>query len=336
MRRRCGLLLLTGLCVWSAGCAGTARREDGSPIYGPRAWAEPPAPAQRVVALTAVRSGVVADPSAPKPEGLARYFPGLRRGSSEAPKVAARYRPTWFGLRPSSSPPATPASLGTQTYVTDARQQLNRSAPEPTVLPVALQVPSERASSDRRVTPTTAEGPPDDQPLPPNWAIDRMVRPTSGSASPATPAPSLDLGGKPAAPGEDEVNPLPPATEPAPGQVAEGTAGTPPVPSVEPPAARPVAEPSASTPPPAEASPASNSPTTQATQATSPAPVKPTSARVLASPQGEAPEPTLMVGPSPQAGAPTAKTWKRPCFRRLVRKVGKLGEYANPPTAAPH
>ena len=52
---------------------------------------------------------------------------------------------------------------------------------------------------------------------------------------------------------------------------------------------------------------------------------------VLASPQVEA---------SPQSPVVSAtkvkKTWRRPCLRRLVRRVWKLGEFANPPTAQPH
>ncbi len=57
---------------------------------------------------------------------------------------------------------------------------------------------------------------------------------------------------------------------------------------------------------------------------------------VLASPQVA---PSSQAKPSAQSAAtPTGatKTWRRPCFRRLVRRMCKLGEFANPPTAAPH
>ncbi len=49
--------------------------------------------------------------------------------------------------------------------------------------------------------------------------------------------------------------------------------------------------------------------------------------------------PSAQVAPTAQSvakPAAPAKTWKRPCLRRAVRKVWKLGEYATPPTAAPH
>jgi hypothetical protein len=51
---------------------------------------------------------------------------------------------------------------------------------------------------------------------------------------------------------------------------------------------------------------------------------------VLASPQVEA------SAQSPAATGGEAKAWRRPSLRRLVRRVGKLGEFADPPTAKPH
>ena len=55
---------------------------------------------------------------------------------------------------------------------------------------------------------------------------------------------------------------------------------------------------------------------------------------VLASPQRQ-------VAPQAAAGhqqtpAATVKTWRLPSVRRLVRRVGGMGEFATPPTAAPH
>ena len=101
---------------------------------------------------------------------LSRFFPGLARttpvapGSSPAAQVVAApeptsvptgpiiaanpIRPSWFGLRKAKVP---------QTYLTDVRGTAPRGkAVEPSYLPVALQVPTDRIT-DRAVTPTTAE-----------------------------------------------------------------------------------------------------------------------------------------------------------------------------------
>src|SRR6185312_7599434 len=146
---RCGIFLVLALWVVGSGCAGTARRPDGSSIWGPSAaWSDPPAPPQTQVAIPATGRQVVAVEPDAKPEGLAKYFPGLHRTPTEAPKLAARYRPSWFGLRPPKV---------SQVYTTDARVGLNRPMDEPTTLPVALQVPTERGVADRAVTPTKPE-----------------------------------------------------------------------------------------------------------------------------------------------------------------------------------
>ena len=362
MKRRCGLLLVVAFWAGASGCSSTARRTDGSPIFGPKAWNEAPAPPQKLVAAAPARSADAEEPAA-RPDGLARYFPALRRTNPEPPKVATRHRPTWFGLRPNPN-----KVVGTQTYMTDARAGLNRPGAEPTALPVALQVPSERGFADRAVTPTNAE------------SIRPATAPRStGSEDSSTPpgrdlvassTPGIpDFGGKPSRPGEDEVNPLPPAAEPnAPAAVASRM---PELPTIDPrerpttPGPEAKAEPvdvatqdeqavKAATPPvgpdPLDSTqPVSYStePTTQVAEASKgPAPAPETT--VSATPQTIPPKPhthvkpsavkpTSQVKPSPQSeAAPASHAWKRPCLRRLIRKVCKLGEYANPPTAAPH
>jgi hypothetical protein len=109
--------------------------------------------------------------------------------------------------------------------MTDARAGLARPYSEPAPLPVALQVPPSNASNDGAVKPAA------------------MVQPARGDAQPAdNTAPELpvaapttpavpNLGGKPSKPGEDEVNPLPPAIEPgnAPIVVASRMPAVPPV-----------------------------------------------------------------------------------------------------------
>jgi hypothetical protein len=106
MQRRCWILLLMALLAGSSGCASTARRDDGSAIFGPRAWNAPPAPPQRPVTLAADRSAPAADPDAPpapRREGLAKYFPHLFKQAPESTTLAEatpKPRPTWFGLRP--------------------------------------------------------------------------------------------------------------------------------------------------------------------------------------------------------------------------------------------
>ena len=253
----------------------------------------------------------------------------------------ASYRPTWFGLRPKPA----------QVYTTDARAGVNRyNGSEPSTLPVALQVPTDTA-----VTPTNAE--------------------TIRTDVPAT-APVPDFGGKPSKPGEDEVNPLPPAAEP--GTPAAIANRMPEVPAVD-----PLAAPKVETPEPSAANPAVkaaavvaptaddktvqvNSSSSDASrpaglpEATMPASYgvaqvdtktittghhhKATSA-VMATPQSDPKPPvtpTSQAKPSEQSETCTEKNccegqgWKRPCLRRLVRRVCKMGEFASPPTAAPH
>jgi hypothetical protein len=404
------------------------------PTVGNQAWSQAPAPPQRTVASTVPTSTPASNPSqspspfepndpASKPAGLAKYFPGLQRTAAEPPKVVARYRPTWFGLRP--NPTTVKPALPT-TYMTDARAGLNQPGSELSTLPVALEVPSPKPSTDRAVTPATVE-----QPI------------TGSSVNPSAPSPGM----KPMKPGDDEVNPLPPAIEPGnqPNAVVNpmpeipavdpitvpkpadsqspksDAAVTAPAPAVTPPAPTAAAPspavnapspimnvpapvmnvpapimnvpvPAVTAPAPAVTAPAPNDDKAkQAIPASStsslplglPEPTVPASyyastlvaqnavgfkkhhneAKVLASPQVAVkptpqavakpvvkptsqshPVPTSLSKPSPQTApsaqssetTETATTWKRPCFRRLIRKVCGLGEYADPPTAAPH
>ena len=350
MKRRCWIMISMALLVGSSGCAGTARRDDGSSVFAPRAWNAPTAPPQRAVSLTPDGTLAAADSAAPR-FGLSKYFPGLAKNQAETPTLAsAKPRPTWFGLRP-----AKPAA--TVTYMTDNREHLNRSGPSPTSLPVALQVPSDRMTADRQVTPTSGET----ISQPPSQARvsdgDAATKPSEEVV--ATSSRPIDFGGEPSKPGEDDVNPLPPAAET--GTPAAVVNRMPPTPSIDP-MSSPSAERQASisgsddnsasddqaikaSAPPVEATspvaPDVPKPTSKQAVVT-PQVVTPTS-KVYASPQGPAPDPakhvhpTSQAKPSPQSASATdTHHWQRPCLRRLVRRVCKMGEFADPPAAAPH
>jgi hypothetical protein len=383
MMRRIAILLVLALWVGGTGCAGTARRPDGTSIFSPRAWNEAPAPPQRTVAVATETKPTEAEPTA-KAEGLAKYFPGLARAPVAPPKTVSRYRPTWFGLRPNKE---------TQVYTTDARAGLNQKVgPEPTTLPVALQVPTERRTADGAVAPTAAEAAGPRKPS--SRVSDIGVLATTGN-DPESAVKQTDFGGTPSKPGEDEINPLPPAAEP--GSAAALANKMPELPAVDPlqqvkvagpePAATvtgPKSDPLAaiapetrdsapanppSNPIPASGLPEPTFPASYTTQSTQPAPVQNPAApqasvqasaapaqapspgktkfceamkswvrshHVLASPQSE---PVSCVTASPQSDVCPAcghHEWKRPCLRRLVRKSFNLGEFADPPTAAPH
>jgi hypothetical protein len=350
MKRRCWILLSMALLVGSSGCAGTARRDDGSSIFGPRAWNAPTAPPQRTVSMTPDGSVAAADPVAPR-FGLSKYFPALTKKEADAPVLAStKPRPTWFGLRPSK-----PAA--TVTYMTDTREQLNRSGPLPTSLPVSLQVPSNRVAADRQVTPTSGETISPAPTQAQNTDGDAATKPSEEVV--ATSSRPIDFGGEPSKPGEDEVNPLPPAAET--GTPATVVNRMPPTPSIDPLSSPSTDRPAsssgsddksasddqtikASTPPVETTSPVAPEPPKQPTTqvVTAPQVVTPTST-VYASPQGPPPKPTSQIIPSSQAkpspqGASATDTnhWQRPCLRRLFRRVCKMGEFASPPTAAPH
>jgi hypothetical protein len=399
MRKRCGLLLLVSLATGLSGCAAT-KMGDGTPTYGPQAWSQAPAPPQKTVATTvptAQPSPFDEPTSTPKPVGLAKYFPGLQRTQPDPPKVATRYRPTWFGLRPNpdANKPAQPT-----TYMTDARVGLSRPlyAPEPASLPVALQAPVPISTNDGAVKTTNAE-----QSVPGSNA-NQAPTPTPASAPPVLdPSASNnvssnvpDSGDKPSSPGEGEVNPLPPelgSNSPSIKVVDQMPADPVVAPSESPKLGKPEPAQSASV---TQATPVPNAPSdikaikaiTPATNPTLPPGVPDTTVpasyasivvaqeavgfkklsdcKVFASPQS-APAPTpqscskpapapqvkptsqavptsLSSKPSPQASpssqtcatAPAATTWQRPCLRRLIRKCCGLGEFADPPTAAPH
>jgi hypothetical protein len=383
MRKRCGLLLLVSFATGLTGCAAT-RMGDGTPTYGPQAWSQAPAPPQRSIASTAptAQPSPFAEPEQ-KPVGLARYFPGLQKPQNPQPtKVVARYRPTWFGLRPNPdlARPAQPT-----TYMTDARAGLTQPlySSEPTSLPVAIQIPIPASSSDEAVKPANAEQPSDTKPATPS------AKPAPSSDSSAT---IPDFGDTPRIPGESDVNPLPPAI----GSVIPTPSGVtnriPEVPAVDPQPA-----PKLGTPEAASISLASPSPTApndeKAAKAVTPSlppdlpePTVPASyttalvaseavgfkklsdCKIFASPQSvpapaptpqssprpvakstpqavpkAKPVPTSLTKPSAQAAPsaqspakPTETTWQRPCLRRLIRRCCQLGEFADPPTAAPH
>ena len=339
MKRRCALILMLALAAGTTGCATSTRRPDGSQMFGTNAWDQAPAPPQSVLAPTNSRPVSAAESTPkPKPEGLARYFPGLQRNSTETPRVAARYRPTWFGLRPNKV-------VETQTYMTDARAGLGHPGPEPTSLPVALQVPTDRA-----VTPTNAESA---RPEPSSNSPAKEVA-SSKSTLPDPLASGLpDFGGKPSGPGEDEVNPLPPAAEP--GTPAAVAGRMPELPAVDP-RERPRMDPPKSeegsssdekavkaTVPPADPLEPTSYSTQPTNQTAKPIEVPTPSTTVLASPQSAPREhvhkskaksparpspqvtPTSQVKPTPQSEATHA--WKRPCvLKRLIHKSCKPGE----------
>jgi hypothetical protein len=289
--------------------------------------------------------------------------------------------------------------------MTDARPWLNKPALDTATLPVSLEVPvpipAPKPATDHAVAPTSAE-----QPMSPSVSnTNPATWPTENTSTPVLASNAIpDFGGRPSKPGEDEVNPLPPAIEPG-SQPTAAVSRMPEVPPVDPqgpsqPANPVTAQPIAVSPVPASATlapsdlnalkaitPVTNSSVTPGLpEATVPASYassliaseavgfhKSSAGKVLASPQSTVkptsqaapspqsppkprpqikptgqslPVPTSLSKPSPQAttttaspqsgGTPAATTWQRPCLRRLVRKVCHLGEYADPPTAAPH
>ena len=399
MRYGLGLVVLSFVAGLS-GCAATSRM-DGGPSLGSQAWNQAPAPPQRTVANTSPAAVPVEDDvfhAAQKPAGLAKYFPGLQRPPAESPKVLARYRPTWFGLRPSSTPAAPPAPTN---YMTDARAGLNQPILDPATLPVALQVPSPKGATDAAVNPAGAEEPI----VGPAKATESGSTADSTSAKPASELPVLGSG--PMKPVSEDVNPLPTANEPGSQPVAVvnqmpdvpavnpqdsakpansetvpslaqtpagSTADAPkaPDPLADAKAVKAVTNPINPTLPPGLPEPtvpasyasivvaqqavgfkkhsiervyASSQSVPRPTAQSVPRPTAQSIPRPIIKPTAQSqPVPTSLSRPSPQAtpsaqsGATSASetTWQRPCLRRLVRKVCKLGEYADPPTAAPH
>ncbi len=213
--KRYGIVALLAFWVGGTGCAGPARRDMFSKSR-PDAFAEAPAPPQVTIASPTVRPDgrVVATAAGSRSDaqGLSKYFPSFRRAPTEPVKVASTSRPTWFGLRkPKIS----------QVYTTDARVDLNRKPFEPSMLPVALQVPT-----DHSVTPTSAEGSTpvvDPAPAPPS-----SVKPRPVAETPPSPAEAE----APKAPAV-EVAELAPAS-PVAGAPTPGGQGMPDVPPVDP------------------------------------------------------------------------------------------------------
>ena len=403
--RRLGFFM--AICAGATGCATTAH-PDASKQARAVAWTKPAVAPPRQVSLPPEQGYSFVATKADEPEKyrLAHYFPGFGRptptpapvkavpvqaDAAPAPTVVATKpaattaRPSWFAFRKPKLP--------VQTYMTDVRPVGGRKGLDPTVFPVALQLPGGRIA-DKAVVPTSVDLPAADKPAvgatPEPAAAPEAAVPTNPDSSQAAADPlsptEAQLAVKPLdslasdAPAQSvaEVSPPPadeapdePSSKPEPKATTETPlvdprerprmAANPPAPAATTGADEPKSigdEPMMrSSPPPPTPAPAQPAPDARAIKAAPsaadpdnslglPAATMPASytqhnsiavrgsyqappGPVLASPQ---------VGPSPQSAAqPTAaKTWKRPCLRRLIRRMCKLGEYANPPTAQPH
>jgi hypothetical protein len=202
MLRRCWIVGALALWVGGSGCTTTARRTDGPTALSSRIWGEAPAPAppQRQVALPPEREETPT--ASTSSTGLAKYFPGLRRNPVEAPSTAEPGRPAWFSSIRRPKP--------TQVYMTDARSGLTQGMAQASALPVAIQIPSDRAS-DSAVTPAKAEQlTTSSDLLAPIPASD----PEKTASKADMPPPLADSAGTPPGPGDQETNPLPPAAGP--------------------------------------------------------------------------------------------------------------------------
>jgi len=342
--RRFWIVGLLALWASGVGCSGVARRGEPFPGYRPGVMPPAPAPPQARQVLppperTAAAGSGLAD--ADRGPGLSKFFPGIKKPTAEPVALASTGRPnSWFGLRK-----AKPS----QVYATDARVWLDRGSEEPALLPVALQVPT----SDRAVLPTSAEvvaPTPSAPPVNPTLAEGAKAADTLELPAPAAPEPLLNVPAAPMAAKAADVT-APPVVDPT--EATRAGAGAP-APRERPRLESPPDAPAAS----AEKKPTPTVPATPDDQPVKSAPpIDPTKALTL-------PDPTLpasystatgqsgvaatmhhvgpvhaspQVSPTAQSTVPApAKKWKRPCLRRAVRKVWKLGEYANPPTAAPH
>ena len=394
--RLVGLLIVA---LGASGCATSAHRVTSGPHGSRLARTRVIAPRQTQETLSADEADLFEANPASRTETSAmnRYFPGLARSTpSPTPVVetgviktnlpskaetttstlleAKSWRPNWFGLRKSKTSP--------RTYLTDARSATSPSAALPTMLPVALQIPSPR-TADRAVTttsgaelesgvdaveakPKTREPVPsnpdasDAEALPldktePQLAIDPIDQFVSkrNRANPAVEsklAPTEPVAPQPSIDSAEEFDPrgrprLAPTVSAAPARTAEATpdelpATAPTQPAVTRPESSPTdaktvrATPSAADPMgslglPQAMLPASytkhDSIAIRGTQQTPPQPPP-----VLASPQVE---------PSSQSSrvvsAQAVKVWSHPICR-LMRRMGKTGEFASPPTAKPH
>ncbi len=228
--RRCWIVCLLALWASGIGCSGMTRRDDGS--IGSRSGrslgaASPP---QTQVMLPPERAGSsagVADLGAPANQvpdrvnsGIARYFPSLARATS-APAPAStsiltqgNNRPfSWFGLR---------KDRPSQIYTTGVRVPAGQAGPEPTLLPVALQVPAR--TGDGAVLPTSAE-------VPAAAPGDDLALPGPSATPEVLPSPSAPAIDPPAAPKDSPPSPTePPAADP---KAPEPPAPTPPAPLLD-------------------------------------------------------------------------------------------------------
>ncbi len=387
---------LVGLLIVSLGVAGcaTSTPRDGVGGLGTRStmWSKTTAPRQVQVAMPPDQDDPFAQ-AASKPEkrSLSRYFPGLSASPSSnlslakaeqsaasrpatiSPKsnaVAGTTRPSWFGFR---KPRAT------QTYMTDARSSSLRSTVEPSPLPVALQLPTNRLA-DKAVTPTSADVSDSEpnkvdagaKPVPSNPDSSSAEASPLSTTEPQLAIPPIDAQDPKTKPGpeaqpsgsSDVVHDQPsetPAVDPR--ERPRMAANSPTTLSV--PDSNPVAE-NADPAEPVASKPTESNPVEPSTarkevkvaltggdpsnslglpQATVPTSyIRHESVAVRGSYQAPQPPPVLaspqvVATPQSQKAAPTGeakKTWRRPCLRRLIRRVGKLGEFANPPTALPH
>ncbi len=386
-----GLLVIS---LASAGCATNSHRENVGFPGARSAMSKTTAPRQVQVAMAPEDDGLIASsPSKVEKRGLSRYFPGLGQASSSLASVGPAAtlpsrastndaksnvlgntgRPSWFGFRKPRPP---------QTYLTDARSSELRSSAEPSLLSVALQLPTAKVS-DKSVTPTsvdlsenpagavaganpvpsnpdssTAETSPLSTTEPqlvvaPITADSKEVKPPA-EVQPAVPSeaisersedasvevPTNDPRERPRLAVDSPISaPMPEANPAAEEQKATDRIASKPTDPSEVPSSGEVnaakVVPSPADPSNSLGLPPATVPTSYlrhnsvAVRGSDQAPQPPP---VLASPQVEAAPRSVKAAPT----AASKKTWRRPCLRRLIRRIGKLGEFANPPTAQPH
>ena len=384
------------LCLGAMGCATSAHREtNGLMSSRSPAWSRTTAPRQSQVSLPPEQPDLFAA-TAPRTDKyrLAHYFPGLARPAGGTAAVgqagqgalttpvaptdpvlaASSYRPSWFGFRK----PRT-----TQTYMTDTRSATSTRPVEPSVLPIALQLPTRRVA-DSSVTPTAVELPQPTTEAPSNPDASTAAATPLSTTEPQLAVKPFGAAGGEASEAEAGANPTPaetgpatetPATEAlaadprerprlpatlvdssgaskddaAPAATAEDAKpadeAKPAAPQPEPEPEPAIVRPSAADSRAVKATPSVADPDQSLglPPATMPASYNQhQSIAVRGSTQGQQPPPILaspQFAASPQSQVtPTAatKTWRRPCLRRLVRRMCHLGEFATPPTAKPH
>lgn len=301
--------------------AGSGTKAGPEPAYLPVALQVPPARVRDRAVLTARADVATPGPAAAEPAEAAK----------PAAEATADDRPT---------PPANPDSS------TATAEPLSPDQPRLAVKPYDVPTPNPAPAPAPAATPAADVSPPLAD------AAEPAQDPAPAPAAPepaATPAPAQDKPVIPPAPPDPRERPQlarPGMRLPEPNPTAGREPAAP---------ATTVAEPATLTPP--EDRKLSSAPTGAdpgdslgLPQAQLPATyVRRDSIAVRGSYQAPQPPPVLaspQVAPSPQAKpsaqdhatvAPaTAQTWRRPCLRRLVRRMFSLGEFANPPTAKPH